>query len=149
MLLTYLHVGQLLFADKKCLLLKRITVQSWEKTLLRNIKSKRPLYCMPPLSCRRKPCKHRTTTLPIKMKPCRRHGWADKSQNNAGAREIQFNSMMYGVWHALYYLENVVNPKEWGFCIYIGRSIDALCAMQLIKNLARWYGCVTKQCLQL
>jgi hypothetical protein len=31
MLLTYVHVGQLLFADKKCLLLKRITVLSREK----------------------------------------------------------------------------------------------------------------------
>jgi hypothetical protein len=45
---TYFHVGQLLFADKKYLLLKRITVQTREKTLLRNTKSKKPLYCHAP-----------------------------------------------------------------------------------------------------
>jgi hypothetical protein len=69
-LLTYFHVGQLLFADKKYILLKRITVQSREKTLLRNMKSKRPLLpCAHSLVSRRKPCKHRTTMHPTAFSP--------------------------------------------------------------------------------
>jgi hypothetical protein len=52
-LLTYLHVGQLLFADKKYLLLKRITVHYSAVTRENYVilKVKGPFTAVRPLSC--------------------------------------------------------------------------------------------------
>jgi hypothetical protein len=58
---VYLHAGQLLFADQKYLLLKRITVQSRKKLRHVIVEVKGPFCRAPTLLLLRKPCKHRTT----------------------------------------------------------------------------------------